>query len=292
MKLRMLDLAALAIASAILIGSVVSMSITRLDPGVHLGYSNGQVVIESIDYASLASSGFYGLNVGDVVVSLDGMDVIDMTPEEKQGIAQSPWAWSSIGVRMAGASAVASPFDVVSPIGSFAASNDIGWTLDRGDRRGDLGPIILGLTIMGFGWWWLGSGRGGDNLVRFALTLPLATAMPILVLPILRVPSLFAVVSGSVLVAAAMLPLAFDLAGSVPRRLHQFGLTILAVQLAVAAAAIGFLVPLDNQYQTYDRSMLRAILVAAIPLAAGFAAARPMRWLGVEADTPRGRLFA
>ena len=298
MKLRILDLAALAIAVAILLGSLVSMTVTQIDPGIRLGYENGQVVIASIDYASLGSGGYYGLQAGDIVASLDGTDVLDAPASEKQGIAESPWSWSSISVfhPMGPVPLGGGPTDSASirasssEVGSYL--NEVGHYVNRGDRSGDLAPIGLGLAILGLGWWWLSSGRGGAGLRRYALTLPVATAMPILVLPLDRLPTAVALVLESALVAAAMLPLAFDLAASVPSRWRRWALFGLATGLAGAAAIAGFLVPLDIQSQSYSHSLFRAILVAAIPLGAGFVAARPTNWLENEPDGPAGGVFA
>ena len=294
MKPRVLDIAALAAAVAILLGSVLSMFTTRPDPGIHLAYWDGQVVIGSIDYASMASEGYYGLNVGDVVLALDWQDISSMPAAEKQWLVGQPWSWLWIATE-SGSGVLAVPVDGAGQVSS-GVGNDrvaVSWYLGRDGREGDLMPIGLGLAILGLGWWWLGSGRGGAGLKRYAVTLPVATAMPILVLPLNRLPTLAAGVIGSGLVAAAMLPLAFDLACAVPERRRRLTLMLLASGLAVAATAVGILVPMDNWFPpTYVHSLVRAALVAMVPLIPGIPAAGPMNWLESEPDGPHGGIFA
>jgi signal transduction histidine kinase len=292
MKVRLLDLGAVAVAIAILIGSLWAMSIQRVDPGIHLAYRNGNVVIGSIDYASLASEGYYGLEEGNVVVGLDDLDLTTLSPEQKQSIPSQPWNWTSIDVIVSSSRGVID----VSPVGIGLAVDSgnptIGWTLLRPDQTGDMFPIGLGLVILGLGWWWLGSGRGGDGLRRYALTLPVATAMPILILPLNRFPTLAAVAIGSGLVAVAMLPFAFDLASALPTRPRQLALALPAIGFTALAAAVGILVPLDIRTGSYSYSTLHAMLVAAIPIIPGIVASRPMNWLSTSPGDEHSGIFA
>ena len=284
MKIRLLDIAALVVAVAVLGGSALSMGTTRLDPGIHLAYRDGKVVIASIDYASMAADPYYGLHVGDVVLALDSQATSSMaSPDTLATIDQWPWNWTSITVEgeVGGGNQIQPELDV----------QGISWSFVRYDRQGDLVPIGLGLAILLLGWWWLGTGRGGPSVRRYALTLPVATAIPILVLPLNRLPNLATLVCGSILVAAAMLPLAVDLAGSVEGRWRRITAGSIAVGLAAAAAVAGVLVPLDNTWSVgYVHSLLRAGLVAAIPLVPGFAAAMPLNWRA--AAPPNGSLRA
>lgn len=286
MKIRLLDIAALGIAVAVLAGSALGISTTRLDPGIHLAYRDGKVVIASIDYASMAADPYYGLRVGDVVLALDYQALSSMaSPDTLATIDQWPWNWTSITIE-----------------GEVGRGNQIhpgldiqgtSWYFARDGRQGDLVPIGLGLAILILGWWWLGTGRGGPSVRRYALTLPVATAVPILVLPFNRLPTLAALVCGSILVVAAMLPLAFDLAGSVEGRWRRIAAGSIAVGLAAAAVVAGVLVPLDNTWGSgYVHSMLRAGLVAAIPLVPGFVAAMPLNWRAAAPPNGSARAFA
>ena len=292
MKIRLLDVGAAAVAIAILIGSLWSMSIQSVDPGIHLLYLDGNVVIGSIDYASVGSEGFYGIDVGDVVVRLDDLDVTTLSLEQKESVVRQPWDWTTIEFKHPGDPTS----NQLNPLGISLETNDsnptFGWSLVRSDQTGDLFPIGLGLVILGLGWWWLASGRGGAGLRRYALTLPVATAMPILVLPLNRFPTLAALVVGSGLVAAAMLPFAFDLASAQLARRRQVALALPAIGFAVLAVAVGLLVPLDNRTGTYSYSTLHAMLVAAIPIIPGIAASRPMNWLNTTPGDEHSGIFA
>lgn len=292
MKFRPLDFGALAIAIAIAIGSLWAASVQRVDPGIHLVYDGTNVVIGSIDYDSLAGQVFYPgtVGVGDVVVGLDDLDLTTLSAEQKAAIARMPWSWTSINIRVQ-----SDPnWYQASPLG-LGLPTDVGptfgWTLDRSGREGDLVPIGLGLLTLGLGWWWLGSGRGGEGLKRYALTLPVATAMPILILPLNRLPTLTALVVGSVLVAAAVLPLALDFAIALPDRRRRIGVAILVIVLAAAAVFLGFLVPMDDRSGTYYYSVQRAILIGAIPLIPGILAARPMNWLNTAPGSDHSGIF-
>ncbi|HEX7611615.1 MAG TPA: ATP-binding protein [Candidatus Limnocylindrales bacterium] len=290
MKVRLLDIAALALAFVTVLASVWASTVTRPDPGIHLAYQDGQVVIGSIDYASMAADGFLGLQVGEVVVTLDDQDVLSYSENGKQSLTETPWIWLWMTVttreqlpellqeRAAGQS---------NPQGSYSVF------FGRLSRQGDLVPIGLGLAILLLGWWWLGSGRGGPAVRRYALTLPVATAVPLLVLPLNRLPTLAALVVGSILVAAAMLPLALDLAGSVDGRRRRIAAGSIAVGLAAAAAVAGVLVPLDNVWPSgYIHSLLRAGLIASIPFVPGVVAAMPLNWRAAAPPDGSAHVFA
>ena len=90
------------------------------------------------------------------------------------------------------------------------------------------GPFALGLAILGLGWLAIRRGWAGAGLRPYALTLPVATAVPLFVAAIDRYPSEWAVVVGSLLVPLAMLPLAIDFIGRLEgrRRRRIVGLTV------------------------------------------------------------------
>lgn len=286
MKIRLLDIAALVVAVAVLGGSALSMGTSRLDPGIHLAYRDGKVVIASIDYASMAADPFYGLRVGDVVLALDAQAISSMaSPDTLATIDQWPWMWTSIRV--------AGPVGAGNQIQPGLNIPSTSWSFARDGRQGDLVPIGLGLAILLLGWWWLASGRGGPLVRRYALTLPVATAMPILVLPLIRLPTLASLACGSILVSAAMLPFAFDLTGSVEGRWRRIAMGSVILGLAAAATVAGLLVPLDNTWDSgYVHSLVRGGLVAAIPLVPGFVAAMPSGWRGTASLDGSAHIFA
>ena len=148
-------------------------------------------------------------------------------------------------------------------------------------------PTALGLLILLVGWFVVGRGLAGAALKPYAFTLPVATAVPLLVLPIDRYPTLAAVVVGSVLVPLAMLPLAIDFIGRIEGRRRRVLVAALTVGLSLAAIGLGLLVPAH-------RLLLgpRAIVASCVAFVPGLFAAWSLRrpepgseagWLGWRA---------
>ncbi len=145
------------------------------------------------------------------------------------------------------------------------------------------GPTFLGLAILLLGWLIVGRGWAGSALRPYALTLPLATAIPLLVLPIDRYPTLAATVTGSILVPLAMLPLAIDFLGRMDSGWRRRLVALITVGLAMGSAACGLLTP-ANHSLLYPR----AILAGCVVFVPGVLAARPFHRL--ESGTvPRRR---
>jgi signal transduction histidine kinase len=131
-------------------------------------------------------------------------------------------------------------------------------------------PIALGLAVLILGWWLVGSGRAGTALRPYALTLPVATAVPLLVVPIDRYLSLPATIAGSLLVPLAMLPLAMDFLGCVEGRRRRWLVASIAFGLALGSVAAGILAPAGGELYRW-----RAVLAAGVAFVPGFFAARP-----------------
>ena len=147
----------------------------------------------------------------------------------------------------------------------------------------DLGPTFLGLAILLFGWLIVGRGWAGTALRPYALTLPLATAIPLLVLPIDRYPTLAATVAGSILVPLAMLPLAIDFPARMDRGWRRRLVALITVALAMGSVACGLLTP-ANHSLLYPR----AFLAGCVVFVPGVLAARPFHRLESGA-VPRRR---
>jgi signal transduction histidine kinase len=107
----------------------------------------------------------------------------------------------------------------------------------------DPAPVVFGLTILAIGWLVVGRGWVGSTLRPYALTLPLATAIPLLARPIDNYPSELAVVVGSLLVPLAMLPLAIDFLGRIDGRLRRRFVGLMVAGLAIGSAVAGLLRP-------------------------------------------------
>ena len=278
MKVSLRDAAAAIIAAVTLAASFFAATAGGVDPGIHLAYADGQVVIASVDYGSSAQQD--GLRAGDVVVSLDGQDTLTATTGNKQSIAEGPWRWTYLsvvdGAFLAAAGAQGQ---------SEARISGQNYWYQGGVGRG-LEPIVFGLAILLLGWWWLGTDRGGAALRPYAITLPVATAMPLLVLPMDRYPVLAASILASVLVAAAMVPMALDLVDSLEDRVTRRFVIAAVLALALVTAALGYLVPMRYVIGalggTYGFAILRAALAGCIVFLPGIIAARPVSWRSTE----------
>lgn len=149
------------------------------------------------------------------------------------------------------------------------------------------GPTALGWMILLIGWFVVGRGWAGSALKPYALTLPLATAVPLLVLPIDRYPFVAATAVGSALLPLGMLPLAIDLLGRVNGRRRRGLVASAAVGLSLAAIGLGLLIPAHP-----GLLVPRAFVASCVAFVPGFFAARPLRrrepgsgtdWLGWRA---------
>jgi signal transduction histidine kinase len=184
---------------------------------------------------------------------------------------------ASFCVLFSGGSAGRSPYGYVGPSDQQFFS---GLWMPSGTGSG---PTFLGLAILLFGWLIVGRGWAGSALRPYALTLPLATAIPLLVLPIDRYQTLAATVAGSILVPLAMLPLAIDFLGRLDRGWRRRLVALITVALAMGSVTCGLLTP-ANHYLLYPR----AFLAGCVVFVPGVLAARPFHRLESGA-VPRRR---
>jgi signal transduction histidine kinase len=147
------------------------------------------------------------------------------------------------------------------------------------------GPTALGLLILACGWFIVGKGWVGATLKSSALTLPLATAIPLLVLPIDRYPLGAATILGSILVPLAMLPLAMDFLERMDRGRLRRVVGVVTLALAVASAACGLLGELSS-----GPMLLRAFFAGCVVFVPGLFAARPFHRRESGAGPDRGSL--
>jgi signal transduction histidine kinase len=124
-------------------------------------------------------------------------------------------------------------------------------------------PVALGLLILVLGWLVVGRGRFGSTLRPYALSLPLATAIPLLTRPIDNYPSELAVVAGSLLVPLAMLPLAIDFLGRIDGRLRRRLVGLMVAGLAIGSVVAGLLRP-EVVWSVPNGILARVFLGAAL----------------------------
>jgi signal transduction histidine kinase len=282
MKVSLKDVGAALFAAAALLAGFVCVGTDRVDPGLHLTYVDGQVVIASVDFGSAGARD--GLVPGLIIVTLDGEDILAAPAEHKRAVAAEPWRWSGLSVIEPSHLA-----DELTARAQSALSVQPYYAFDTywygiPDHSSDLAPMGFGMAILLIGWWWLGTGRGGTGLRRYALTLPLATAMPLLILPLDRMPTFAATVTESLLLAGAMVPLGLDFAEQQadPRARRRLSIGVLC--LAGVTAVVG-LVPVGLSASPgsvtvagFPLLILRAALAGSIAFVPGFLASRPVDW--------------
>jgi signal transduction histidine kinase len=299
MKVSIKDLSAGLLAAVTLVPAVLTSNATWVDPGIHLAYQDGQVVIASVDYGSAAQQD--NLYVGEVVAGLNGALVLDQSDDVKRRLAASPDR--VVTLQLIGPSEVASAMQAVAdgrfdengyiwadPVmkevpgpgpGTWTSVVDyhmaLGYSYARWNGTADVPPLTLGLLILFIGWWLIGRGRLGRTLRPYAVTLPVATAMPLLVGPVDRYPLFAATAIESVLLSAAMLPLGLDFVATFAARRARVlgGLGVLA--LAAVAALVGLLVPIrwTVGWSLQGMPLIHVLLVAAVAFIPGILAAQP-----------------
>ena len=130
-------------------------------------------------------------------------------------------------------------------------------------------PIEAGLAILILGWLALSRGWAGPTLKPFALSLPVATAVPLFVVIVDTYHSAPVAVVGAVLVPLAMLPLAMDFLGRIEATRWRRLVASITVGLALASVATGLLLPANQDLLTW-----RVLLVALTAFVPGLFAAR------------------
>ena len=286
---------AVAVAAIAVAAAVVFQLAPAPDKGIRLTYQNGQLVVASVDYGTTAQRS--GLIPGDVVVRIDSvtasvnwsliqLDVIGASDAAKMEIAKLPGSsqWAQILTvprhyeipapattpDLAGGGAVISPNAIPQAEWHFL---DVFYPFNPA-------PLAVGLAVLILGWWWLGSGRAGATLRSYALTLPVATAVPLLILPLGQYPSAWATIIGSLLVPLGMLPLAIDFLGHVDGRSRRWLVAAGAVCLAVGSAGAGLLYPMSRELPIWSDVVRAGLIVALVAsLALGIRMALPVRAL-------------
>jgi signal transduction histidine kinase len=263
------------VASIAIVAAIVFEISPAPDQGLRLAYENGQVVVASADYGTTAQRS--GITPGDIVVRLDSVtsdvnwsivsqQVLEASDADKMLIAQSRGPWAQI-LTVPRQYELPTPPRPDLPGGGPAiplnATPQVEWHFLDVFYPFNPAPLAVGLSILILGWWWLGSGRAGTTLRSYALTLPVATAVPLLVLPLGQYPSALATIIGSLLVPLGMLPLAIDFLGHVDGTRRRRLVAASAVGLAAGSAAAGLLYPVSTGMAFWN-SIVQAGLIVAL----------------------------
>jgi signal transduction histidine kinase len=277
--------------------------------GVNLAYRDGQVVVASVDYGSPAYAQAVPPDwVVETVGDGNGLtDVLGQTDAQKQALAAAPWRWrqlnlippEGVAAELNARANSQAPADqqlcldlryvdtsFVCVISSNVAQS--WYWFSQSDNQGDyflLWMILLG-TLLGV--WWLRSGREGPRLVPFAWTLPVAAAMPLLVMRLDQIENLGVLIVQGAMLAAGLLPLGLQLAGGLDKRRRTVG--AIAVLAAIAIVPVAVLTPsYDRDAGVWMLPVLRAASSAAVVLVPGLArAAQALRLAEPGPQVPAG----
>jgi signal transduction histidine kinase len=267
--------------AAIALGLALAVpSLPQPDQGLHLGYKDGQVVVVSVDYGSMAQVS--GLRPGQVVVMMDDQLLLAASESVKRAAAQSGkpiWMGVMTAARDllmcdgGGKCTLPPPYEFSSGISDGVPYYSWGGPPESGHDfhsypYGSL-PIEAGLALLILGWLALSRGWAGPTLKPFALSLPVATAVPLFVVIIDTYHSAPATLVGAVLVPMAMLPLAMDFLGLIESTRRRRLVASITVGLALASVAAGLLLPTSQDLLTW-----RVLLVALTAFVPGLFAAR------------------
>ena len=299
MRVFLKNAAALSIAGLALLASM--MAVGRLsyapptdyytDPGIHLAYQDGQVVVALVDAGSRGQMD--GVVPGWVVAQLNGEDVLDDPVERKQSIGTYPpeidWIWLIDRSHVTDATAMLR--------GESTSGDTIGQQFSYRTATGyqppvDVGPIALGIAVLFIGWWILRSGRAGARLRRYAVTLPVATVTPLLLVGLDQYPSVWTKGAESILLVAGALPLALDFAADVGqqrwRARIRFGVFVAGAAVLggsviwffTYAGSPSWLASLRDDFLP-GAGATRFLVVALISLVPGLLAAQPTGFAGI-----------
>ncbi len=226
----------LVLGGVMLAAGWATLLLGTFDSGVRLRASDGRVVVEQVIPGSVAAS--VAMQPGMVVTALQGVTLIEMPhyvepdpampspdpvtseippytptiqPATPQLVHVDPNLLASLLSRIPTQLSAVQPWDLDqpaygSPVNEITLYDD-GLDGIRMTMPGFAAGVILVLLIG----WWLASGRAGETVRGLAAPLALATGAPYLVLPLFATGSLALSAVGGILLAVAMVPLAWAL---------------------------------------------------------------------------------
>ncbi len=295
---RGLARAAAVIAGFAFVIGMGALLLGRFDPGIRFFASDGKLYVEGVERFSQAERD--GLRPGMVVQWLNDVVLIrlpepiygefDEETGEQPVIDVEPATPTPVGMSDAELQSLASndvhSLAAIDPISLEHGSMDAGWnfvnvwypqhwTLEQSSLA-----LLPGLGLLLVGTWWVASGRAGESLRGLAVPLGVAAAVPFLVQPVFATDNpLWTAIAGTVC-ALAVVPLGLALAERVPDRAERRFVSI-GVWILAAAAAVASVLYAIRGLDSGTPATIRWVLVGAIALAPGLAAAGPLnldRW--------------
>ena len=305
----------MVIAAVAVVLGVGTLAAGRFDSGIRLTVDGqDRVVVADVNQTSPAWSS--GLRPGMIVLRLGGATLINLpqyvystvepTPDPVTGEVPAP---APLGVEPTTPTGV--PIDPASraillaqPVTDLDAIQP--WDLAQGTAdnypvasfsdytlssiRETLPAMIFGIGLLLLVGWWLASGRAGTNLQGLAAPLAVATSIPFITRPLEA--SLWSplIAAGELLTILAMLPLALGLIERIADRAERQLVTYLTAACTVAAVAVAIAVATFDSW--FSQGGARSLLVGAIPIIPGLAAAGPIQPGGLRgAASASGRLL-
>lgn len=315
MDARLRDRVAIGIAIAAVILSTMVLALGRFDPGVRLFVGNdGRVVVSDVPSLSVAYAN--GLREGMVVTTLHGVTLIrlpqlvypDVQPTPNPDTGETPPTVPT-GVEPAIPTLVpinastlqalvdqpVTDLDAIQPWDLEQGSAAVGWNVlsifdySMFAVRDTAPAVVIGAILMLAVGWWLASGRAGGGLRSLAVPLAVATGVAFVVRPLDATFAPIGIVLSGLLVALAMVPLAIGLMERIEDETDRRLVAVVTVALTVGALVLAFVAAFTD----FDRdTFVRWLIVGAIPIVPGIAAAGPVRSAGLHGATAStGRLL-
>ena len=283
MRVKLRDSIAFFVFGVGLLAAIVCYFTPSPGSGVHFAESDGRLVIGSVDYGSIAAAqGLWsGMIVTEISTSEGEMPLATLLPDGSAPSAAFDYVEGSFNgflyLNVISRAALDDELIRLSDTTGSAYYSDSftgPYWLTPYNRNSDFIPIVGGVGLFLAGWWWLRGGRGGEGLKPFAATLPLAMAMPLLAVAIVRQQWFGATIVASLIVAVAAAVLGLQFASRIEWAWGRRGVRMLTLALGVAAAWVGLLVWNDTPNGTGGNvSALWVLGVASITAVPGLISA-------------------
>lgn len=306
---RLRDGIAIALAVLAISAGVAALFFGRADPGIQIGRADDQVVVQWVSGGAQAHRD--GVLPGMVVVSVNGVQLLDLPHTEYVDTGQVDADGNAIepqpSITPSQPTLIPISDDALAALlqdGISSLETIEPWDLERGsadawlvrdyfysdaELEASAFPFAFGVVLLLAGVWLLRTGFGGSQLQPLAIPLATAVAAPFLVSPVDAAAIPGARTIASLILIAAMVPLAEGLSRLIEREAERrFVARIVGIAALVAVAAALATTGSDG----VPVGAVRVLLIGAIPLMAGVAAAGPVGLTRLQAaQQSSGRLL-